>query len=148
MFLIHGLDESKNTSWEPKAETQLIFNKFLIQSLHLDPIEIPLADIHRLPLWQIVKNGKSVIRAIIIKLSNAADKHKIMKSLDNLKACSQPGKEKQHTSPSHLQFSQKFKPVFVSEHLPKELYEEKKKLMMSSRLQEKQIKKTQIMTLE
>ena len=40
-LLIHGLDESKVSPSEPKAETQLIFDKFLTQGLHLDPIEIP-----------------------------------------------------------------------------------------------------------
>ena len=36
-LLIHGLDESKDSPWKPKAETQLIFNEFLTQGLHLDP---------------------------------------------------------------------------------------------------------------
>ena len=85
-LLIHELDESKDSTSEPKAETQLIFDKFLTQGLHLDPIEIPLVDIHRKPQRPIVKNGKSFNRPIIIKLSDTADKHKIMKSFHNLKA--------------------------------------------------------------
>ena len=44
-LLIHGLDEWKDRFWEPKAETQLIFNKFLTQDLHWTPTEIPLVDI-------------------------------------------------------------------------------------------------------
>ena len=93
-LLIHGLDESKDSPWEPNAETQIIFNEFLTQGLHLDPIEIPLVDIHRLPQRPIVKNRKSFIRPIVIKLLNTADKHKIMKSLGNLKAYNQLKKRK------------------------------------------------------
>ena len=74
-LLIHGLDESKDSPRGTNAETQPIFNEFLTQGLHLDPIEIPLVDINRLPQWPIAKNGECVTRPIIIKLSNTADKY-------------------------------------------------------------------------
>ena len=59
-LLIHGLDESKVSPSEPKAETQLIFDEFLTQGLHLDPIEIPLVDIHKLPQRPIGKSLQSI----------------------------------------------------------------------------------------
>ena len=64
-----------------------------------------------------------------------------MKSLYNLNAYNQLRKEKQQTSPSHSQSLRNFKPVFISEHLPKELYEEKKKLMPEFKAAKKANKK-------
>ena len=55
----------------------------MIKGLQLDPVSIPLADIHRLPQQPVVRGGVNIARPIIIKLNNAMDKHKIMSNLSN-----------------------------------------------------------------
>ena len=124
-LLIHGLEEKKESVWETRIETQEIFNRFLFDGLKLEPNSISLVDIHRLPQHPIMRQEKKVTRPIIIKLSNARDKKTILDSLVKLKKFNE---NKQHSLQDSTSQSGKSM-VYVSEHLPKEFYEQKKQLM-------------------
>ena len=110
-MLIHGLEESKANAWEGAGETRLIFENFLTEGLKIqDASAVGLVDIHRLPQHPVYKNGKKVSRPIIVKLDSAFSKRTIFKSLKHLKEYNKDPE----------------KNVYVTEHLPKPFYEEKK----------------------
>jgi len=124
-LLIHGLNGKEDSNiWETKEQTTKIFNDFMIKGLQLDPATIPLIDIHRLPQHPIQKHDKAVTRPIIIKLANTMDKQTILKNLKNLK---------DYNNDRKLQFElsscrEKAQQVYITEHLPKIFYYQKKKL--------------------
>ena len=43
----------------------------------MDPDDVEIEEIHRLPQRPVMKDGKKVIRPIIVKLPNATTKHSI-----------------------------------------------------------------------
>ena len=125
-LLIHGLAESEGTGLETRDQTQLIYNDFMIKGLQLDPVSIPLVKIHRLPQQSVVRGGVNIVRPIIIKLNNAMDKHNIMSSLSNLKAYNLARQNEQQTAATPPSFP---KSVYITEHLPKEFQEQRKRLL-------------------
>ena len=80
--------------------------------MHPDDVEIE--EILRLPQRPVIKDGKKVIRPIIIKLANATTKQNIFGNLKRLKAYNTVKKFEG-------------KPLrFVTDHLPKKFLKQKK----------------------
>ena len=79
--LIHGVEEEKELVWEDKTQTLVKLNKFLKEGLQIELSSLQLVDMHRLPQRLLIIRGKRVTRSIIIKLTNASDKHRIMSNL-------------------------------------------------------------------
>ena len=98
----------------------------MIKGLQLDPVSIPLGDIHRLPQQPVVRRRVNIAKPIIIKLNNAMEKHKIMSNLSNLKACNLPRQNEPQTAATPPRFP---KPVYITEHLPKEFQKQRKRLL-------------------
>ena len=118
-------------SW-PRAHVRLL------APLQLDPVSIPLVDIHRLPQQPVVRRGVNIARPIIIKLNNAMDKHKIMRNLSNLKAYDLTRQNEPQTAATPPRFP---KPVYITEHLPKEFQEQRKRLLPGLKRQKNHGKK-------
>ena len=68
--LIHGIEEDEGNAWEKREATVQKFKTFLNDGLNINPDDIELDDIHRLPQHPIKKNGKTMHRPIIVKLIN------------------------------------------------------------------------------
>ena len=81
---------------------------------------VAVADIHRLPQHPITKNGKRITRPIIVKLTSYSDKNMIMRSLKSLKEYNE---ERKRTFGGETNY------VYVTEHQPRELQQQKKKLL-------------------
>ena len=79
-----------------------------------------IADVHRLPQHTITKNGVRITRPIIVKLTSYSDKNLIMRSLKILKSYNEERKRK---------FGSNAKSVYIIEHLPQQLQQQKKKLL-------------------
>ena len=126
---IHGLDDVGSSVWETNTQTLDRFNKFMTDGLDLDPKSTSLVDIHRLPHRPIVEQGSNITRPIIVELATAMDKHTIMSNLKNLKAYN----SKKHVNFDNEHFyvdaSYRNSSIFINDHLLKEFYERKKKLM-------------------
>jgi len=76
--LIHGLEKNVESAWENRAQTKEIIQNFIKNCLKIDdPTPIPMIAFHRLPQRPIYGGHVKVCRPVIIKLSNAADKHLI-----------------------------------------------------------------------
>ena len=119
-LLIHGIPENPNNVWETRATTHNYFQEFLYNGLNIsDPEKLQLVDIHRLPQRPIYKEGTKINRPIIIKLQSVDDKHWLFSRLKYLKEYN-AAKKKENTEA---------KPIYISEHLPKPYYEQKKKLL-------------------
>ena len=84
------------------------FETFLNDGLNIDPDDIELVDIHRLPQYPIKKNSKTVHRPIIVKLTSTQDKNPIFSSAQNLKTYDETRRSYDEHSPY----------VYVTEHLP------------------------------
>ena len=118
--LIHGIPEDPKNPWESRDSTVKLFHKFLIDGLKVEDFnELPLVDIHRLPQRPIYSDKGRVNRPIIIKLYNSDDKHWLFSRLKFLKSYND----------TRYAENREAKPVFVTEHLPKSYYEQKKALM-------------------
>ena len=127
-LLIHGVEETEGSIWEKKSETQIKLNEFLKDGLKIDPITLPLADMHRLPQRPVIVRGKRINRPIIIKLTNAFDKNRILNNLKNLKTYNQQRQEEQtHSSKENSVQPTKW-PVYITDHLPQAFLEQKKLL--------------------
>jgi len=120
-YLIHGLPESNENAWETCKQTEKFFHNFLIEGLHLDNSHsIELADIHRLPQHPIYDSEhRRINKPIIVKFTNIFDKHKFTQNLKNLKLFNQQCRSKSPT----------INYVHATEHLPKEIQWQKKKLI-------------------
>ena len=81
------------------------------------PVEVTNTDYHRLPEQPISRNNHKVHRPIIIKLANSTDKKLIFTKLKNLKKYNE------------IRKSVDKKPHYVTEHLPKQLQQERKALL-------------------
>ena len=121
-LLIHGFDETKE-AWETKTQAKSTLAKFFQEGLDLDLNSISLVDCHRLPQRPIFKQGQKITRLIIIKLTNAFDKSVIFNSARNLK------KYNQQFSGSSATNGRSRKSIYITEHLPQQLYHQKKKLL-------------------
>jgi len=73
--LIHEVDELKDSDWETREMTLVIFEQFLKERLDLTLDKTRLIDIHRLPQRPVIKHGRKVNRPLIIKLGSMQDKH-------------------------------------------------------------------------
>ena len=117
-LLVHGLEENPDNDWETRTQTNSIFRNFLTEALQLEKAnDLKVVDVHRLPQHPLKTNGVKVNRPIIFKLANNNDKVMIMQRLKFLKTYNQ---DREKDSKSQ---------VFVTEHLPNELYQQKKKLL-------------------
>ena len=125
-----------------KTQTLDIFNKFMTGGLGLDPKSISVVDIHRLPQRPIVKQGSNITRPIIIKLTTAFDKRTVMSNLKNLNAYNSKKQVNFNNEHFHADSSHRNSLVFITDHLPKEFYERKKKLMPTFKPACKSRKKT------
>ena len=126
-LLIHGLDETKE-AWETKIQTKSMLAKFFQEGLDLDLNSISLVDCHHLPQRPIFKQGQKITRPIKIKLTNAFDKSVIFNSASNLKY-------NQQLSVSSATNGCSRKSVYITEHLPQQLYHQKKNCCLSSKKQ-------------
>ena len=78
-ILIHGIQEDNNNVWKKREKTIKKFQDFLKNGLKINPNEIKLSDIHRLPQQPITKNARPVHRPIIVKLLRIRNKNLIFK---------------------------------------------------------------------
>ena len=109
-ILIHGIDEEVN---EQNLQTRQKFEDLLNYTLEIDSKLIPIVDLHRLPQFSSQKNYKrQTPRPIIVKLQTAFDKRLVFSLLGKLKNLTNNSKD------SH--------PVFLTNHLPKLHYKQKK----------------------
>ena len=116
-LLIHDIEESVASTWESKEQTIQIFQEFLSQGLSIDPKSMNIIDIHCLPQRPVFVNGAKKTRPIIVKLSTIEERKRIFSSLKNLKNFNKVRKESNTL------------PVYVTEHLPKDFQNQKKRLM-------------------
>ena len=120
-LLIHGIEENSQSSWETKWESEAKFRKFLHHALKIPEAHVvAIADVHRLPQHSITRKGKRVTRPIIVKLTSYSDKNLIMRSLKNLRAYNEERKTKSEGTADY---------VYVTEHLPRVLQQQKKLLL-------------------
>ena len=116
-ILIHVIEEDNNSVWESHKQTTERFENFLEDALKMNPDNIEVVDIHRLPQQPIFEKGIKVNRAIIVKLTNAIDKSTIF---GNLKL------------PKDLDNAQKLKNkpfIYITDHLPRTFLQQKKMLL-------------------
>ena len=119
-ILIHGLEENTSSAWETKETTEKMVYNFLNEALGIDnPKTIKFADVHRLPQHPVYRAGKKMNRPVIIKLTNSFDKHSIFKSLKNLKLYN----DNRNLKPKSQHYT------YITEHLPRELQLQKKRLL-------------------
>ena len=120
-ILIYGIEENIKTAWETRTETEKKIREFLNQALKIPSSHaIAISDAHRLPQHIITKQGKRITRPIIVKLSSYNDKKLIMTSLKNLKQYNEERKSRIYPECNS---------VYVTEHLPRALIQQKKTLL-------------------
>ena len=113
-----------------KSETREIFDNFLVEGLQLDLAKITLVDIHCLPQHLITKNGKRIIRPIIIKLANTLGKHYIKKNVKHLKTYHKSlSRTTLEPGTSFRAKSMTKSTVFIADHLPQKCYKQKMNLI-------------------
>ena len=122
-ILIHDRNESKE-AWETTTQTKTVLTKFFTKGLEIDLNSLSLVDCHRLRQRPIFKQGQKVTRPIILKLANAFDKRLILKTVSKLKKYNI--QDSGHSLSSNEKTS---KSVYITEHLPHLLYQQKKKLL-------------------
>ena len=119
-ILVHGIEEYPTNPWETREETLTKLNKVLSDGLRLDNHKnFQMVDVHRLPQRPIYKNGNKINRPIICKLSSINDKQSIMKATNHLKEYNNAIRSKNSNNSS----------VYITDHLPKLYYQQKKKLL-------------------
>ena len=119
-ILIHGLEENTRCTGETKETTEKMVYNFLNEALGIDNLKtIKFADVHRLPQHPVYRAGKKMNRPVIIKLTNSFDKHLIFKSLKNLKLYT----DNWNVKPKSQHYT------YITEHLPRELQLQKKRLL-------------------
>ena len=116
-LLVHGIDEEENNAWETKSTTETKLKKFLIEGLNIENVDdLQILDLHRLPQHPLYRNNTKVNRPIIFKLVSNYDKQLVMNSLKHLKVYIE----------ARLNDNPDATKIYVSEHLPKALYLQKK----------------------
>ena len=118
-ILIHGIQEDNNNVWEKREKTIKKFQDFLKNGLKINPNEINLSDIYRLPQQPITKNGRPVHRPIIVKLLTIHNKNLIFKSAKNLGQYNAMRKESGSTNLN----------TYITNHLPAKFQEQQKLLL-------------------
>ena len=119
-LLVHGIDEEENNAWETRSTTETKLKKFLIEGLNIENVDdLQILDLHRLPQHPLYRNNTKVNRPIIFKLASNYDKQLVMNSLKHLKVYNEA---KLNDNPDATK-------IYVSEHLPKPLYLQKKQLL-------------------
>ena len=119
---MHGLEENPDNDWETRTQTNSIFRNFLTEALQLEKAnDLKMVDVHRLPQHPLKTNGVKVNRQIIFKLASNNDKIMIMQRPKFLKTYNQD-REKDLKSQA-----------FVTEHLPNELYQQKRSYFLFTR---------------
>ena len=108
------------------------FQDFLKNGLKINPNEIKLSDIHRLPQQPITKNGRPDHRPIIVKLLTIHNKNLIFKSAKNLKQYNAMRKESGSTNLN----------TYITDHLPAKFQEQRKLLLPHNKETKKNKKKT------
>ena len=109
--LVCGLEETEGN--KTKNQTKAIFDKFLTKALGLAPDDIDVVDLHRLPQHPIRREGRKMNRLIIFKVLTTFDKEFIYQNIAKLKEFNEDGDST----------------VFVTDHLPKFFYNQKKVLL-------------------
>ena len=122
-ILIHCLNKSKE-AWETTTQTKTLLTKFFTEGLEIDLNSLSLVDCHYLPQRPIFKQGQKVTSLIILKLANAFDKRLIFKATSKLKKYNM--QDSGHALSSDEKTS---KSIYITEHLPHLLYQQKKKLL-------------------
>ena len=71
-ILVHDMrvEEDQECAWETREKTAEKFDHFLYDALKMDPDNVEIEEIHRLLQRSEMKEGKKVIRPIIVKLAN------------------------------------------------------------------------------
>ena len=131
-ILIHGIQKDNNNVWEKREKTIEKFQDFLKNGLKINPNEINLSDIHRLPQQPITKNGRPVHRPINVKLLTIHDKNLIFKSAKNLGQYNAMRKESRSTNLN----------IYITDHLPVKFQEQQKLLLPHYKEAKKNKKKT------
>ena len=131
-ILIHGIQEDNNNVWEKREKTIEIFQDFLKNGLKINPNEIKLSDILRLPQQPITKNGIPVHRPIIVKLLIIHDKNLIFRSAKNFGPYNAMRKESGSTNLD----------TYITDHLPAKFQEQQKLLLPYYKEAKKNKKKT------
>ena len=132
--MIHGLKEQDSNVWETREKTGKTVREFFHNALNIKNSEvIKFADIYRMPKQPVLKNGKKIQQPIIVKLTNLFDKqHIYSKSLNNLKLYN----NKLNLKPRFPGY------IYVTDHLPIEMLQQKKKLFPSFNKARKEGKRT------
>ena len=60
VVLICGIKEDEGNAWEKREATVQKFKTFLNKGLNINPDDVKLVDIHRLPQYPKKKNGKTM----------------------------------------------------------------------------------------
>ena len=115
-----------------KRKTIEKFQDFLKNGLKINPNEIKLLDIHRLPQQPITKNGRPVHRPIIVKLLTIHENNLIFKSAKNLRQNDAMRKESGSTNLN----------TYITDHLPAKFQEQRKLLLPYYKKAKKKKKKT------
>ena len=119
-ILIHGIEEHSTNPWETREETRTKLNNFLMDGLRMDNYEsLLLVDFHRLPQRPVYKDGIKINRPIICKLSNIQDKQSVLRATKHLKVYNERRSKNLKNAPS----------VYITDHLPKPFYLQKKSLL-------------------
>ena len=119
-ILIHGIEEHSTNPWETREETRTKLNNFLMDGLRMDNYEsLLLVDFHRLPQRPVYKDGIKINRPIIYKLSNIQDKQSVLRATKHLKVYNERRSKNLKNAPS----------VYITDHLPKPFYLQKKSLL-------------------
>ena len=120
-ILVYGMEENLENAWETKYESERKFRNFLRDALKIpESHTISIADVHRLPQHSVSKNGERIHRPIIAKLTSYADKNLVMRSLNKLKNYNNDKKKRLGDNVGY---------VYVTEHLPREVLQQKKLLL-------------------
>ena len=128
-ILIHGLAEDESTVWEICETTRQIFQKFLREGLQIEPEEISIANIHRLPQRSVLRSGQRKCRPIIVKLTTAIDKAKIFRLSKNLKSYNAAANLQNLFDSNENEESVAKRYVYVTDHLPDAFLMQKRSFM-------------------
>ena len=115
-ILVHGFKEDSDNAWEKRDRTIEKFEQFLQNGLKIaDPNDVEYVDIQH----PVKRNGKTVLRPIIVKLLTMSDKNEIFENAKNLKDYNNQLKEDNSNNPT----------VYITEHLPHKFQQQWKLLL-------------------
>ena len=113
--IFHGIDEDPANVWETRKQSKKILKSLLVNQLKIEHgNDFEFSDVHRLPQHRFYKNGNRITRPIIVKLTNMWDKKTIYRSSRTFK------------SVNETRILANKSVIFVSDHLPQELQDQKK----------------------